>query len=89
MEKKYPVYYIIFSLSPTENGDEYRKVESFDNEADAKHVLKALEEVNVLCNCYIIKKYNTIPNTIMQSLSGALPDPIMVLQEDYDYNGKL
>jgi hypothetical protein len=51
--KDYP-YYQIYSLSPAPWGDDYRLVETFDTKEDAESVLKALEEVNILLNCYKI-----------------------------------
>lgn len=51
MDKK---YYTIYSLNPAPWGDAYRLVERFDTKEDAESVLKALENVNVLMNCYKI-----------------------------------
>jgi hypothetical protein len=42
----------IYSLSPAPWGDNYRFVESFDTQEDAEKVVKCLESVNVLMNCY-------------------------------------
>ena len=44
----------IYSLCPAPWGDQYRFVESFDIEDDAKEVLVALEKVNILFHCYTI-----------------------------------
>jgi hypothetical protein len=50
-------YYSIYSLSPAPWGDDYRLVEIFDNRADAELVLKALESVNAIFNCYEIVEW--------------------------------
>lgn len=43
----------IYTLNPLPNGkDEYRLVEMFDTEADAKKVLAVLESVNINFNRY-------------------------------------
>ena len=52
-------FYSIYSLDPGDNGeDEYRLVEMFDNEDDAKYVLAALEKVNWVPNVYRIQEMN-------------------------------
>lgn len=48
---KYKIW-SIYSLTPAPWGDHYRFVESFDIEEDARKVLRCLESVNVLMNCY-------------------------------------
>lgn len=53
-------FYSIYSLDPGDNGeDEYRLVEMFDNEDDAKYVLAALEKVNFAFNVYRIQEMKT------------------------------
>ena len=55
-------YWAIVETSPAEKGIEYfRIVELFDNEADAKTVLSALEQVNIMFNRYTIEVL--APNT--------------------------
>jgi len=46
----------IYSLTPAPWGDDYRFVEAFDTEEDAKEVLAALEKVTILFNYYKIIK---------------------------------
>lgn len=46
------IIYSIYSLTPAVWGDRHRFVESFDTEEDARKVLRYLESVNVLMNCY-------------------------------------
>jgi len=46
--------YSIYSLGPAPWGTDYRFVEAFDTEEDAKEVLAVLEKVNILFNCYEI-----------------------------------
>ena len=46
--------FFIYSLTPAPWGDDYRFVEGFDREVDAKKVLKALESVNISFNLYQI-----------------------------------
>lgn len=47
-------YYTIYSLTPAPWGDDYRLIEIFDRREDATLVLRVLENVNVLFNCYKI-----------------------------------
>lgn len=50
-------FYSIYSLQPAEEGgDDYRLVEMFEREEDAKSVLEALEKVNFAHNIYRIQE---------------------------------
>lgn len=51
------VRYRIFSLTPAPWGSHYRFVESFDTKEYAELVLEALNDVNVLMNCYKIIEF--------------------------------
>ena len=46
--------FAIYSLSPAPWGDQYRLVETFDTEEDAKSVLETLEKVNTNFSTYKI-----------------------------------
>ena len=46
--------FVIYSLTPSKGGMEYRLVEVYDTKADAELVLNSLESVNVYFNTYRI-----------------------------------
>jgi len=50
----------IYSLCPAPWGDQYRFVEAFDIEDDAKEVLVVLEKVNILFHCYKIVEEDVV-----------------------------
>lgn len=49
-------YWSIYEVTPASYGDAYRIIQTYDNEPDAKHAFKGLEEVNMNLTCYTIIK---------------------------------
>ena len=69
----------IYSLCPAPWGDQYRFVEAFDIEDDAKEVLVALEKVNILFHCYkIVEEENIQTNKRLRTENRRLEELVSV-----------
>ena len=71
----------IYSLCPAPWGDQYRFVEAFDIEEDAKEVLVALEKVNILSHCYkLVEEVGVYANIKMRRENVTLKREVEELQ---------
>ncbi len=46
------IWYSIYSIDPSPNGDVYRLIEGYDKKEDAEKLLKTLEDLNWMHNTY-------------------------------------
>ena len=72
--------FVIYSLTPSKGGTEYRLVEVYDTKADAELVLKSLESVNVYFNTYRIVEHRSEALVTQWKETSKEPSNFMLMQ---------